>query len=288
MERSSSESAIGASLRDLLPDQDFRLHLGIGRGSVRDFFAHTAQHDHLMKQRAALLHELPSRHAGLLPEGEEVLDEAIAMAHAYGAIEDSAVAAFNDVQIPHERLMLLGTTWEPDYILLRRDAQNDLRLVGGCLCFPSHWSLEEKMGRTMEEIHEVVPALNGQIGGSINQFLSHMKPGVAWLRSNWGISASSELNQHTALPHPPVTSLQSADELSFRIEDQALVRLPKTDAVLFGIRLRVLPLSALAAHPEHAAGLHRALSTMSAPMAAYKGIETARQHLLGLLQGTDR
>ncbi|MEY4090242.1 MAG: hypothetical protein RJB55_2513, partial [Verrucomicrobiota bacterium] len=44
------------------------------------------------------------------------------------------------------------------------------------LCFPTSWSLEEKIGRGLEEIHGPVPGLNAALGPSIHQVLGRHTP----------------------------------------------------------------------------------------------------------------
>ena len=43
-----------------------------------------------------------------------------------------------------------------DLLLMRRGASG-WRLAAGSLCFPGNWSLPEKFGRAMHEIHAQVP-----------------------------------------------------------------------------------------------------------------------------------
>jgi hypothetical protein len=145
--------------------------------------------------------------------------------------------------------------------------------------------LEEKIGRPIEVIHGVVPGLNGQIGAQINAFLSRLKPGIAWERSNWGLAASPELNQHPARPLPRLESAVAIERIWLRVEHQALVALPRSGGILFGIRVAVHPLSAVKADATACQRLVRALTTMPPDVAAYKGLATARSGIVSLLDG---
>jgi hypothetical protein len=139
------------------------------------------------------------------------------------------------------------------------------------------------MGRPLELIHDVVPGLNEQLGARIGTFLRRMAPGMAWQRANWGLSRSAELNQHPARALPRLDATVTADEVWLRVEHQALVALPKTEGVLFGIRIAVHPLARVKMDPAAVAGLRRALQTMSAEMAGYKNLATARDAIIGML-----
>ncbi|TIU52784.1 MAG: DUF3445 domain-containing protein, partial [Mesorhizobium sp.] len=45
---------------------------------------------------------------------------------------------------------------QEDLILMRRD-ESGWRLAAGSLCFPSSWSLLEKFGKPLQQIHAPVP-----------------------------------------------------------------------------------------------------------------------------------
>jgi hypothetical protein len=68
------------------------------------------------------------------------------------------------------------------------------------------------------------------------------------------------------------------------VEYQSLVALPRTNGILFGIRLVIEPLSRLCLDAAFATGLSRALATMPDSVATYKGLQTSRQRLIDLLR----
>ena len=152
----------------------------------------------------------------------------------------------------------------------------------GCVCGASSWALEEKIGRPLALIHQPVPGLNSALAPPIGNFLRKLRPGVAFTRWNWGLSASPQLDQHPSLKLPTLTPPLTAESVWVRIEDQALVALPSSGGVLFGIRVWVVPLSKLLSDPTAARGLHRALATMPDALARYKGLTAARESLMAL------
>jgi hypothetical protein len=151
------------------------------------------------------------------------------------------------------------------------------------VCFPSSWRFEEKVGKPLEVIHTPVPHLNEQLASPIHNFLSRIKPGAAWCRANWGLSRSPELNQHPARGLPKLRPPLREDEVWLRVEDQALIALPESRGVLFGIRMTVIPLAEVKRHPAAARGLARALRTMPDAMLDYKSLLAAKEDLLRLL-----
>ncbi len=254
---------------DLFPAEDFRFHLTLRRGELADFFAPTPAQATLARERARWLQEAPERHAALRPAGSAVFAEFI---RAVGAERGSDLQA-------------AGVGLEPDFLLLAPGEDGLFRLQGGVLCFPTMWALEEKMGGTMEEMHGVVPGLNSTLGGPLNQFLARMKPGPAYLRANWGLAATSELNLHPALSRPRLASPLDPDRAWLRVEHQALAALPESGGIVFGIRIAVHPLREVLADSEARAGFHRALHTMPEPLVAYKGLAPVRADLLALAAG---
>jgi hypothetical protein len=150
------------------------------------------------------------------------------------------------------------------------------------LCFPTGWALEEKLGQTLDAIHGPVPGLNPALAAPIQQFLSKLKPGVAFLRDNWGLAGSTALNLHPARQVPPPGAPVRLDQLWLRIEHQALLALPATGGVAFGIRIALHRLDEVARGPA-AAGLRRALASMPPGMVAYKRLEGVRDAVVAQL-----
>jgi len=273
------------TLADLFPEEDYRFNFRFERGSISEFFRPTAQHDEIIEQRRFWLEREPAKHAALLPEGNALLREAIGIGQAERTFNDEMNSALiRGGASEWEVCVALGKAWEPDFLLLQCQADGVVRLVAGCICFPSSWSLAEKVGHPIEHIHGIVPGLNPALGNPIQNFLSKLKPGAAWLRANWGLSRSPELNQHPDRKLPRLDGQMSLDEVWLRIEHQALVGLPQTRGVLFGIRIAVHPLAEIRHDPVVRVGLLRALETMPEPMALYKNIATARGRLISLLE----
>jgi hypothetical protein len=270
------------ALADLFPDSDYRFQMRFERGDIAQFFAPTPDHELLIKERRHWLRTAPEQYAVLRPEAEPLLHETLEL-FGQSSIIAPAFSGLLAASPPTECLLELGKALEPDVLLLASGARNGIRLYGGCVCFPSSWSLPEKMGKPIESIHDVVPGLNEQIGRQIHAFLLHLKPGVAWLRSNWGLSRSPELNQHPDRRLPQLQPAVELEDVWLRLEHQALVALPRNRGVLFGIRIAVHPLSEVRAEPVAAKRLVRALRTMPAEVAEYKNLARARERIAELL-----
>jgi hypothetical protein len=266
------------TLAELFPDGDYRFQLRFERGEPAEFFAPTAKHEDLIVERRQWLRSEPQTYAALLPQGEALLEEAAELAGVWNGFVPP------NPSTPWQKCLSLGEFWEADYLLLKCDSDNQIRLCGGCLCFPSSWRLSDKVGKAMDFIHAPVPGLNPSIGQGIHKFLTALKPGMASLRHNWGLSRSTELNQHPDRVLPRLDATVNANEVWLRVEHQALVALPKSGGILFGIRVVNHSLAEVKAEPVAAARLSWALETMPEEMARYKNLATSRARIIQLLR----
>jgi hypothetical protein len=261
----------------MFPPGGFAFHMRFRRGDIREFFGNTSNESPTLLERRKWLDANAGECAAVLPAGEPILDEAMELAASLGITVPRQAT-------PLETCVALGRAWEPDLLFLHSSENAQPDLVGGCVCFPSSWSFEEKMGRPLDAIHEPVPTLNAQFANPVKQFLSRMKPGISWERINWGLSRTRELNQHPNRRLPRLDATVDITDVWFRVEYQSLVALPQSNGILFGIRLVIEPLDRLRMDPNFAAGLTAALETMPDAVAGYKGVLPARERLIELLR----
>lgn len=267
-----------------LPDEDYRYTLGITRGSIDEFFAPTSENVQILRERRHWFDTAPELYAGLLPTGELIADEFCRFTAKW---IDSAGEPFSNsaTDTPLGRLIAASTLLEPDVVLLRVDEQNRPITVGGCVCFPSSWSLPEKLGLSIAEVHEVVPGMNAVLGERVDRLMLALKAGEGWVRSNWSSKASSERNHHPQQPLPEMSLPLDPGRVWLRREHQILFRLPETGGIVFGIRLEHTSLRQVLNDPEMARRWARGLQTMPAELLSYKRLLEARQELVQLLTG---
>jgi hypothetical protein len=183
------------------------------------------------------------------------------------------------------RLRALAAAWEPDFVLLRRDAEDEFRMAAGSVCFPSSWAPEEKLGQTVEAIHGPVPTLNADLGPRIRTFLAKLPSGSVFERENWGLSVVPERNLHPRRRLPRLEPAAAVDQVWLRVEHQAFRALPRSGGLLFVIHLTVHPLTEVLADPGVREAFRQMLETMPDAIAEYKGIQPARAALLRGLAG---
>jgi hypothetical protein len=249
----------------LLPDEDYRMQMGVRPGDAARFFAPSEDNRRILNLRAALLDEAAAEYCLTGP--------------ASAALE--ALSTWCGTELPD--VMTAGRRCESDWVLLTPDSAGVLRVTAGVVCFPSSWSLREKAGLPMSDVHAPVPGLNSQLGRGIDTFLARLSPGAAWERENWGLSADDSLDHHPRKTVPPLTESATLANTWLRLERQLFVRLPD-DSVLFGIRVSTHRLDELAREPGVAARLARALATMVEAIALYKGVSVARAALASQLR----
>lgn len=259
-------------LAELFPDEDYRFHLTLRKGDLTQFFSEPDA-GALRERRQWLDHDF-ARYAGTTPAAGPLLEEMASWSSANlgetGLVHGATAGS---------RLEALGRTLVPDFMLLARDGAA-FRLEAAMVCFPSSWEPAAKVGLDLNAIHDVVPGLNASLGATIGQFLGKLRPGTAYERANWGLAASPERNLHPALERPRLVLPLDTDKIWLRIEDQILGVLPITGVILFGIRLRIVPLGNILAEPALRRGFCRALATLPDDLAAYKGLAAVRCELI--------
>lgn len=172
---------------------------------------------------------------------------------------------------------------QEDLVLMRR-GNNGWRLVAASLSFPSSWSLREKFGQVMHDIHKPVPGFgpgtrNAQL---IDRMFDNLPPSNPVKRFNWSIYSDGDLYHPDA--HGKVGLLP--EQAFIRVERQTLRKMPVSGDILFTIRIHHDPLLALAAHPDApriARSMASQLNGLDAEQLAYKGLVEARDRLVNRL-----
>jgi hypothetical protein len=164
---------------------------------------------------------------------------------------------WNVVDLEDHPLVIAGQLVPEDLILNKKKDDGKWYLAGGFLAFPSEWSLNTMMGKSMEDVHEDA-AMTDEGGANlmktINGILNSNKAGNIYLRNNWLLWTNPSLAapdyHHFSLKEPKLTLENIGDELYLRIERQTLRRLPKSGYVVFALRPYVYPMREVKKHPD--------------------------------------
>lgn len=184
---------------------------------------------------------------------------------------------------------------QEDLILMRRN-DSGWRLVAGSLCFPSSWSLLEKFGKPLQQIHEPVPGFGPGTRPAelINRMFDGLQ-GQAVERFNWSIQADNAL-------YHPLSNVERIDRATsrptrfpdgdvrahafIRVERQTLRKLPSSRDILFTIRIHLDPLAVLERHPDRATlavSFAAQLEGLDLAQLDYKGLTSDRDRLIAVL-----
>ena len=160
-----------------------------------------------------------------------------------------------------------GRSVTEDLLIMQR-RHDGWALTAACLCFPSRWSLTEKLGLQMAAIHSPVPGLNARLAGRIEKLFDSLKEGALVARMNSDVMDSPDLYQppgYTAQDSQLTASGGGDDvggQLLLRFERQTLRRLPRTGAIAFTIKTYQMRLEDVAADAPFARRVHDYYSSM--------------------------
>jgi len=216
------------------------------------------------------------------PTSRQAQAETAALIAAF--LKEHGVPAFPAPTGDEPPLLAISRQVQEDLCLMQRDATG-WRLTAASLCFPSAWSLREKFGLPMADIHGGVPGYPGRMEQLIARMFDNLRVENPVSRQNWSIYGDARLHhpESKSDPHerfPPDSPVH--DRAIIRVERQTLRRLPTSDAILFTIRVHLAPMAALKDHPRGgvlAASLRDQLLALTAEQLAYKGLVYARERL---------
>jgi dimethylamine monooxygenase subunit A len=182
---------------------------------------------------------------------------------------------------------------QEDLVLMRR-GDDGWRLAAASLCFPSSWSLEEKFGRPLQDIHTPVPGFGRgtRTADIIHRIFDNLGVEQPVERLNWSLQAGADLYQ-------PLSNIARVDRAQarpsrfpeadvaanafIRVERQTLRRLPKSGDILFTIRIYLDPMPVLERHAERAAlaaSFAAQLAALDTAQLDYKGLAADRDRLV--------
>ncbi|MBP7000207.1 DUF3445 domain-containing protein [Amaricoccus sp.] len=220
------------------------------------YAAQMAARDALVAERADAVH-------GLLPGAEAAAEEllGLVLAHLDGVAgyvrEGDAVTRPDGVRVGLDGppLLVAGRLVQEDLCLLDKAAgEEEHRLVGAILCFPSNWTLAQKLGGTLGRIHLPIESYDAGVARRVQRMFDLIRPEAPVMRANLIVYSEGDLHNPRAEfeRHTPAPGTGRF----VRVERQTMLRLPRTRAMVFSIHTYMVALSALT--PEQRAGLEAA------------------------------
>ena len=239
-----------------------------------------------MAERDRLLAETPELVLACLPEAEVAAAELLEVVQAHLCTHHAAWfvregdALHNrlrdrriDLAAPAPPLAVIGRLVQEDFCLMQAHPDGH-RLVGAVLCFPTRWSLAEKLGKPLPLVHERVPFYGDRLSAPVERFFASLKDGRLAQRLNWSVIDDAALYQLAGKGRggidPTITPNNALRRLYLRVERQTFRRLSVSRVVVFGIRVHVTSLDRVATEPGEAARLSDALGALPDEMISYK------------------
>jgi len=175
--------------------------------------------------------------------------------------------------------------FEEDFAILDGDTGT---LPWLCVCVPSHWAPEDKLGLDFMALHAPV-ADNAMLIAASKQLVALATGGDCWERHVWTVSPSPRYDQHPRR-HPRTPWPEAGDPAEFarqcwlRAERQTFFPVGRgTRQAVFAIRVMLQPLTEAVTTPQLAQRLRDSIASMSQAVLDYKGLSAARAPLLGWL-----
>jgi dimethylamine monooxygenase subunit A len=154
-----------------------------------------------------------------------------------------------------------------------------------CVCVPSHWAPEDKLGLPFAAVH--APVADNQALLSAARHLVHLATGgERFERFVWTVTPSARHDQHpqrhARTPWPDAQDPAAfAAQCWLRAERQTFFPVAaRPGQAVFTIRVMLQPLAEAITGADDAQRLHDALASMSDAVLAYKGLAPARDRLL--------
>lgn len=157
-----------------------------------------------------------------------------------------------------------------------------------CVCVPSHWAPEDKLGQPFAAVHAPV-ADNQMLLSAGRQLVQLVTGGERFERFVWTVTPSARHDQHPGrhprTPWPDTPEPEAfAQACMLRAERQTFFPVPdRPGQAVFTIRVMLQPLVDAVRGGGDARRLHDALASMSEAVLAYKGLAPARGRLLAWL-----
>jgi hypothetical protein len=278
----------------------FRMALGLFAVPDSAWFEIDALYPDEMRQRRCLLAEQHADVFATTLESDAARQEALVMIVANLATHHPAWFT-RDGHTLHNHLT--GEAWQiPDpgcdpLECAGRLVQEDLCLIqtadqtpvftAGVLCFPSRWRLLEKIGKPLAAVHGPVPFYADRLARAVDRFMRQVKPGHIASRLNWSVLDNPALFQPTGkwrqAEDPAITAINAGDRLFLRVERQTLRRLPRSGAIVFGIRVHSYPLRGIVTGPVLAGRLASAVRALPSDVMHYKSMLPFQAALLAWL-----
>ncbi|KAJ5676632.1 uncharacterized protein N7477_002265, partial [Penicillium maclennaniae] len=162
-----------------------------------------------------------------------------------------------------------------DLSILMMNEENEYYLAASASLFPTGWTVDQRIGWTISRMHEPVPLWHQQVANSVSKFLARLTPNSPMERSNYFVEVKSPNENLFDILYRPGSLCEkellnpTPDEIIIRRERQTFRRLPRTGAILFGVKTFLTTLDELPM--QELENLAKEMETWPESVGEYKG-----------------
>jgi len=201
------------------------------------------------------------------PTAESAAEEVLELVSTWLTERGVEVPRFDDHPLAVAGMLL------PDDLCLMVPRDGDWWFDGASLCFPSIWRLSDKIGRPTTAVHDTVAHYREELAEKVDRYFHGMPADRVVRRRNLSVKPWPLLHVPTRKPDQPIGALvpdERGAPFWLRSERQTLRRLPRTGAILFGIKVQIAPAAVLLDRPDLAAAMAAMYRSFDRPMEVYK------------------
>ena len=142
----------------------------------------------------------------------------------------------------------LAVATAEDILLMWRD-DDHWRLIGGTLLFPNHWNLNDKIGKTVANIHQPVDGYDELLEARVDKFFDRLTAARPVWRRNWFFHQNPDFYKPDRTAHLPISDPALVEHLYVRSEWQTLRRLAFSGLIVFTVKTQVASMREVKARP---------------------------------------
>ena len=164
-----------------------------------------------------------------------------------------------------------------DVAIMRR-SRDGWVLSSGCICFPSLWTIAEKIGRVLADVHSPVPGFGSGTRQAriIEQMFDNLRENEPVVRFNYSVHDHATLHLPDSRESRVTLRSDALKDTHFvRGERQTLTRMPGSGDIVFTIDTSHRPISEL--HHEDQRTIESHLAGLSDDELQYKGLVKERE-----------
>ncbi|KAI9932123.1 hypothetical protein ASPWEDRAFT_171752 [Aspergillus wentii DTO 134E9] len=174
-----------------------------------------------------------------------------------------------------------------DLSILMKNEDEEYYLAASASLFPVGWTVDKRIGWTISQLHEPVPLWHQQVANSVSKFLARLTPTSSMERSNYFIEVKRPNEDLLETLYRPTTLSEgnpdpSPGEILIRRERQTFRRLPRTGAIVFGVKTFLTPLDQLPM--QELQNLAKEIKSWPEFVGEYKGAEVWGQKALAFAE----